>query len=238
MSNLITEKINIPVEDGTEMMLYTAKPKDGQNLPGVMIFQEAFGVNAHIREVTDRLAAEGYIAVAPELFHRTGTAFEGSYADFESVRPHIESLSREGLTTDIISAYRWLISQPGTDKDKIVSIGFCMGGRISVMAATLLPLKAAASFYGSNIAATLHHSIPLLNCSLLLGWGGQDKHITHEQIEKLTKLLDENEKDYVNVVFSKADHGFFNNDRSAYHPVSAAEAWELVKVFFKKSLSA
>ncbi len=236
MANIITQKISIPVEDGTAMMLYSAKPENAQNLPGVMVFQEAFGVNAHIREVTERLAAEGYLAVAPELFHRTGPGFEGNYTDFEPVRPHIESLSREGLTTDIISAYRWLISQPGTDKDKIVSIGFCMGGRISVMAATLLPLKAAASFYGSNIAATLHNSIPLINCSLLLGWGGQDKHITHEQREKLTKLLDENEKDYVNVVFSKANHGFFCDARAAYHPTAAAEAWELVKVFFKRNL--
>lgn len=236
MPDLIREKINVVVEDGTQMALYTARPASAQNLPGVMIFQEAFGVNSHLREVTERIASEGYLAAAPELFHRTAPGFEGDYNDFEPIRPHIEALTREGLSADIIATYHWMASQSFADKNKAASIGFCMGGRISVMAATLLPLKAAASFYGSNIAATLHHSIPLITCPLLLAWGGQDKRITHEQVEKLTRLLDEHQKDYVNMVFSKADHGFFNNEKTAYHPTSAAEAWEVVKVFFKRNL--
>lgn len=236
MKDLISEFIEVGVEDSTVMRLYTARPANAQNLPGVMVFQEAFGVTAHLRDVTERIAAEGYLAVAPELFHRTAPGFEGSYTDFEPIRPHLDALSREGLSADIIAAYHWITNQSFSDKNKVASIGFCMGGRISVMAATLLPLKAAASFYGSNIAATLHHGIPLINCPLLLNWGGQDKHITHEQVEKLTRLLDEHQKDYVNIVFSKADHGFFNNEKVSYHPDSAAEAWELVKVFFKQNL--
>lgn len=236
MNDLIRESIEVKVEDGTVMKLYAARPANGQNLAGVMVFQEAFGVTAHLREVTERIASEGYLAVAPELFHRTAPGFEGSYTDFDSIRPHLDALSREGLSADIIATYHWISSRQFANKDLTGSIGFCMGGRISVMAATLLPLKAAASFYGSNIAATLHHGIPLIDCPLLLAWGGQDKRITHEQVEKLTRLLDEQQKDYVNVVFSKADHGFFNNDRTAYHPASAAEAWELVKAFFRRNL--
>ncbi len=88
MPQLIRNRIELRVNDGTMMSAYVARPEAGRFHSGILVFQEAFGVNGHIRDVTDRFAREGYIAVAPELFHRTAPGFEGNYADFESARPH------------------------------------------------------------------------------------------------------------------------------------------------------
>ena len=83
MDTLRTENVTLPVADGTSMNAYVATPAEGAKLPGLLVFQEAFGVNAaHSRYITERFAKQGYIAIAPELFHRTGPGFEGSYTDF------------------------------------------------------------------------------------------------------------------------------------------------------------
>src|SRR5512135_3457846 len=80
--------VDLHIADGTVMRAFVARPVGAGPHPGIMVFQEAFGVNAHIRDVAGRFAAEGYVAIAQELFHRTAQGFEGNYADFESVRPH------------------------------------------------------------------------------------------------------------------------------------------------------
>ena len=82
-SAIVKEKVELAVADGTRMAAYVARPEHGGPHPGLLVFQEAFGVNHHIRNVTERFAAEGYVAIAPELFHRTAPpGFEGSYTDF------------------------------------------------------------------------------------------------------------------------------------------------------------
>lgn len=233
MSTIVKQFVTVPVSDGTSMQAYVARPDNAEKVPGILVFQEAFGVNAHMRDVTERIAAEGYAAIAPELFHRTAApGFEGSYTDFESVMPHIKAMTPEGTKADIRAAYEQLCSLDNVLTGQIASIGFCMGGRISFVASTLLPLKSAACFYGSGIDA-MQEDYPRVSCPLLLCWGGQDKHITKDKIAAVTDGLTAQQKDYVNVVYSQADHAFFCDARAAYHPRSAAEAWALVKAFWK-----
>ena len=95
--------IQLPLSDGTTMQAYIASPKNtNEPHPGLMLFQEAFGVNNHIRNLADRFAAEGYVVIAPELFHRTAPpGFEGSYADFAAIAPHFQGLTDAGLEEDI-----------------------------------------------------------------------------------------------------------------------------------------
>jgi carboxymethylenebutenolidase len=233
MSNLIKKRADISVSDGTTMNMYIAYPEAKEKLPGILVFQEAFGVNAHIRDVTDRIAAEGYIAIAPELYHRTAPGFEGSYTDFASVGPHMQATSKATLEADIKATYDYFIKMDNVQADKIASIGFCMGGRVSFQASTLLPLKAAACFYGAGIAEGLLGDIGKIKTPLLLCWGGQDKHITKDKVDVITDALTQHEKDFVNVIYSKANHAFFCDARASYHPVAAAEAWALVKEFWK-----
>src|ERR1700691_5601980 len=100
MDNLQTESVTLQVADGTSMNAYVATPVDSGKLPGLLVFQEAFGVNQHIRDVTERFAKQGYVAIAPELFHRTGPGFQGEYTNFPACAPHMQALTPEGLVAD------------------------------------------------------------------------------------------------------------------------------------------
>ncbi|MCL5266737.1 MAG: dienelactone hydrolase family protein [Bacteroidetes bacterium] len=99
--------VDLKVSDGTTMAAYVTRPTDRGKHPGIMVFQEAFGVNSYIRDVADRFAKEGFTAIAPELFHRTGPGFEGNYSDFPGVQPHTSKLTVEGLEADARAAYDW-----------------------------------------------------------------------------------------------------------------------------------
>src|SRR6185437_15324990 len=133
------EKVTLKVDDGTQMAAYVSRPNGGKKLPGIIVLQEAFGVNSHIRDVTERLAGEGYVAIAPELFHRTAPGFEGDYTNFKAVMPHMKALTIPAEEADVHAAHDWLQSQTDVDHSKLFSVGFCMGGRISVLANTILP---------------------------------------------------------------------------------------------------
>lgn len=237
MSALIRNHLSLSTADGTPMQVYISHPTDAAHLPGILVLQEAFGVNAHIRDVTDRIAAEGYYAIAPELFHRTADkGLEIGYGDLPSAKPHLQALSPQGLADDLTTTHKFMCRQKEVDPQRTASIGFCLGGRVSFLASTVLPLKAAASFYGGDLAAMAGDGVAQIPCPLLLCWGGQDAHIPRETRDKVLQLLDQEEKDYVQVVFSKAGHAFFCDQRANYHPASARESWELVKAFWKVHL--
>lgn len=237
MSNLIQKYENLSVSDGSSMRAYVAYPEAVNNLPAVLVFQEAFGVNAHIRNITKRIAHEGYYAVAPELYHRSGAGFEGSYTEFTSVRPHMEAMTRAGLEADILATYDWVQQQSAqVNIRSVVSVGFCMGGRVSVHASSLLPLKAAASFYGAGIMDSISDRIENVQSPLMLCWGGLDQHITKEKIDPLLQALDIHKKSYIHAVFSNADHGFFCDARQSYQPEAAQTAWAMLKAFWASYL--
>src|SRR5580693_1038343 len=128
MDNVQTEKIALQVADGTSMNAYVATPADGGKLPGLLVFQEAFSVNAHIRDVTERFAKQGYVAIAPEFFHRTGPGFEGQYTNFQACMPHMQALTPDGLIADAQAAFDWLQKNSRVQPNSTASVGFCMGG--------------------------------------------------------------------------------------------------------------
>ncbi len=225
------EKIELAVGDGTRMGAYVARPDDGDAHAGVIVLQEAFGVNSHIRNVTERLAGEGYVAIAPGLFHRTGPGFEGDYKNFQAAMPHIQAVTLATAEADLRATFDWLHSQDNVKKDEIHSVGFCMGGRMSFLANSLLALRAAVSFYGARIAPDLLDRAAALHGPMLLIWGGLDKHITPEHRKAVTDALNAHQKTYVNVEFSNADHGFFCDERPAYQPQAARQAWSLMLEF-------
>lgn len=152
-SNVSTDYINLRISDGTQMQAYLARPRSEGKYSGIMVFQEAFGVNAHIRDVTERFASKGFVAVSPELFHRTvPPGWEGSYGDFASVVPHMQAVNDTALGADIRATHEWLTSAPQVDKNATACVGYCMGGRVSFLANALVPVKAAISYYGGGIA--------------------------------------------------------------------------------------
>ncbi len=227
--------VNLNVSDGTTMSAFVARPDNPNRYPGMLVFQEAYGVNGHIRDVTRRLARCGLVAIAPELFHRTAPGFEGRYDDFESVRPLVAGLRVEELEADIAAASAWLVSDPLTDSNRLCSVGFCMGGRVSFLANTVLPLVGAVSFYGGGIAPTLLPRAGSLHGPMLFFWGGLDRHITKEHRRGVADALQENGKQFTWVEFSDADHGFFCDARPSYHRASAAQAWDLLLSFLRST---
>jgi carboxymethylenebutenolidase len=231
-AGVITEKVQLKA-DASPMQAYMARPEGNGPHPGLMVFQEAFGVNAHIRDVTERFAAEGYIAIAPELFHRTAPAgFEAGYGDFGSVRPHLQAVTPEAAEADVRATYEWLHSNAQVRKNEISCVGFCMGGRVSFIADSVVPLHAAVSFYGGGIQDSLDRA-KTLHGPILLIWGGLDKHIALEVRRSVVDAVAVQHKPYVNIEFSQADHGFFCDQRPAYEPKSARQAWALTLEFLR-----
>jgi len=231
---IVKEKTELSVADGTRMAAYVVRPEQEGPHPALLLFHEAFGVNHHIRDVSDRFAAKGYVVIAPELFHRTAPpGFEGSYTDFPAVMPHTKAVTTETAELDLRSAYEWLFSNAQVRSNEISSVGFCMGGRISFIANSVVPLRAAVSFYGGGIVPGLLDRAAKLQAPSLLIWGGLDKHITPEYRTAVTEALNAERKIYVNVEFSGADHGFFCDERAAYEPRSARQAWALTLEFLR-----
>ncbi len=222
--------ITLSVDDGTSMNAYVARPS-GAPRGGLMVFQEAFGVNPHIRDVADRFAREGYLAIAPELFHRTAPGLEAGYTDFPAVVPHIRALTDAGLEADIRAAHAWLPQDL-----PISAVGYCMGGRTACLAAIILPLACSISYYGGGIGPStffpnLLDRLPGIQAPILLFWGGLDKNIPPETTRPVADKLRDAGKPYTCVEFSRADHGFFCDARATYNAEAAIQSWELTKAF-------
>lgn len=225
-----TEKISLETADGTQMSAHVARTTPHPTR-GIIVFQEAFGVNDYIKRIAYRFAGQGFLAIAPELFHRSAPAgFEGSYTDYAGVETHMRALSDEGLVTDGRAAADWLVSQ-GILANNITAIGFCMGGRASFLANATLPLAAAVSFYGGGIAQTLLARAGELHAPQLLIWGGKDTRILPVHTRAVADTLTAAKKPFVEATFSEAGHGFACDARDAYHEPSAREAWALTDAF-------
>lgn len=223
----MSEWIDLSVGDGTSMRAYVAKPIDPPRR-GLLVFQEAFGVNAHVRDVAERFAARGFLAIAPELFHRTAPGFDCAYSEFAKAMPQLEAITEQGLDADAGAAHAWL-ERAGVGANT-AAVGYCLGGRVSFVANSGLPLKAAVSYYGGRIPTVLGRA-PKLSGPMLFFWGGRDHHIPDEQRQAVITGVRDANKTFVDVVFSNADHGFFCDARPSYHAASAAQAWSLTNSF-------
>ncbi|HEX8427945.1 dienelactone hydrolase family protein [Hymenobacter sp.] len=227
--------VALQAADNTSLNAYTAFPTTAGPHPGIILLQEAFGVNGHIRNVADRLAAAGYVVIAPELFHRSAApGLEIPYSNFASAMPHFQAITPEGLTADLQAAYGWLQAQDNVT-EKIGSVGFCLGGRVSFLANAVLPLAAAVSYYGGG-TQQLKNRATDLHAPHLFFWGGLDQHISKAHITEVTEALDAAGKPYINTVISYADHGFHYDERPSYNADAAAEAWAMTLAFFQEKL--
>ena len=233
-----TPYVTLSVSDGSVMQAFIARPPGRARRPGLLLCQEAFGINGHIKDVARRCARAGWTTIAPELFHRTAPAgFAGSYSDFEGVRAHVQGLTVEGLEADVRAAHAWLQGDSRTDPTRVAALGFCMGGRVAYLANATVSLRAAVSFYGGGIAPGLLDRAARLSGPQLFFWGGADTHIPPEQRRAVIDALSQAGKAYTTVEFSEAGHGFFCDQRPSYHAVSARRAWVLTRDFLTAALA-
>ena len=226
------------------MELYESAPEQGSARAkgGVIVVQEAFGVNEHIESVADRLAERGYHAVAPHFFHRAGGGTV-PYGDFSKVIAKYEGLTDEGILVDVDAA-RGHLHDAGWADQTIGIVGFCFGGRVTFLVAARRKLAAAVGYYGGGIVTGRFPQFPTLvdeSATLQTAWlgffGDQDESIPVEDVEKLRAALDQAPVDHDVVRYADAGHGF-NRDISpdAYRPGAAADAWRRMLDWFEKHL--
>lgn len=211
------------------MPAYAARP-DAHATAAVIVVQEAFGVNAHIQDVCRRVAAEGYLAVAPHLFYRTGDP-DLAYDDFPAVGPQMQALSRGNIEDDLDATLGWLDDQ-GFAPGRVGIVGFCMGGSIALFAAVAYPLGAAVTFYGGGVAEGRFGfpSLIELASGLTTPWlglyGDKDQGIPSDQVEALRTAAGRSGVPSEIVRYPDAGHGFHCDARpAAYSPVAARDAW-------------
>lgn len=229
-----SNQVVVRVSDGTTMNAYVARPSGAGSGPGIMVLQDAFGVNPSLREIADRYAGIGFVAIAPELFHRRVTGFTADYNDLEAVMPHVRALTVDDLIADTRACFDWLTTEGGAKRNQIASVGFCMGGRATFIANTALPLAAGISYYGGGIAPALLDRAGQLHGRHLFFWGGQDKGISPEQQHAVADAVRAAGKRFVSVEFSHANHGFFTAHR--HDPDAARESWALGTAFLEDAL--
>ena len=222
------QTLEVDTADGA-MAVYEAVP-DGTPRGGVVVVQEAFGVNDHIQDVTRRFAAERWHAVAPHLFHRAGGG-TAPYGDFSKVLPLFEGLDDDALLTDVDAALG-VLADRGIPADRTAVVGFCMGGRISFLVAAERAIGAAVGFYGGGIVTgrfpqfpTLVDRAPRLQTPWLGLFGDEDASIPVDDVEALRVALGEAPVETEIVRYAGAGHGFHCDVRESFHPDAAADAW-------------
>jgi carboxymethylenebutenolidase len=240
-----SERINVKV-GAASMPAYVAKPEGQGKWPGVVVFQEIFGVNRHIRNVTDRVAAEGYVAIAPEIFHRWAPGLELGY-DATGLGKGIELMGKvkaSDLIADTRATVDALKGRADVGGKGIGAMGFCFGGHATFLAACELPIAAAASFYGGGIAVsapggekpdTVDRANKIKGRVLCL-FGEKDGYIPLDQVDKIRKALENARVRHEVVVYPDVGHGFFCDERADYDKKSADDAWSRVKQLFAEEL--
>ncbi|MBE9160457.1 dienelactone hydrolase family protein [Nodosilinea sp. LEGE 06152] len=245
MTSLVrTETIAIPSGD-TEILAYLAAPSRPGRFGAVVVIQEVFGVNSHIREVVERVAGAGYVAIAPHIYHRQAPRFEVGYdeEDLALGRTYKQGTKAAELLADVQGAIAYLYSQDNVAPDGVGCIGFCFGGHVAYLAATLPEVKATASFYGAGIATlTPGGGEPTLSRTSKIGgtlygfFGENDALISAQEVDQIEAALSEHGVPHKIVRYPGADHGFFCDQRASYNPAAARDAWEQVLELFKTTL--
>lgn len=217
------------------MPAYVARPGGSGPWPAVLVIQEAFGLNDHIKDVARRVAAEGYVALAPDLFYRGGKGRTAGYDNLPKALELMGALRDDEIVADVGSAIAYLEKQADVKKARVGITGFCMGGRVSYLAACALPdeITAAAPYYGGGIPID---RTATLRAPVLAFFGADDPFIPLDSVEKLRTEAARLGKQVEVIVYPGAPHGFFCNERDSYRPEAAADAWEKTKAFFKRHL--
>jgi carboxymethylenebutenolidase len=236
--------ITIDTADGP-MAAHLALP-DARHAPAIIVAQEIFGVNAHIRDVTRRLAQAGFVAIAPELFHRAGAGIDVPYADVAKARPIFASLTNQHLEVDLAATHAALSGHERVMAGCIGVLGFCVGGFAAFLAACRLPVASAVAFYPGGLVQRRPGLLlePLLaeaetmRAPLLLIFGADDASIPPADIAAVGAHLAALGKRHEVEVFPGAGHGFFCEARAAFHPQAAAQAWSRSLAWLSATLPA
>lgn len=221
---------------GTDAKLHTwvVYPERKDKAPVVIVIHEIFGLTDWVRAVADQLAAEGFIAVAPDLLSGKGSNGGGTDAFAgDAVRDAIRKLTPDEVATRLDAARAHALAFPAAAPDRSATIGFCWGGTASFAYATRQPkLNAAVVYYGT--APTDQAALAKIECPVLGCYGGNDARVT-ATVEPTTKAMNDAKKPYAPHVYEGAGHGFLRQ-QSGVNLKAAQQAWAQTIAFLKKAM--
>jgi carboxymethylenebutenolidase len=208
---------------------YLAIPQSGSG-PGVVVIQEWWGLVDHIKDVCDRFAGEGFVTLAPDLYHGKTTKSPDEAGKL------MMALRIDEAEKDLSGAVRYLLDHAATASDKVGVVGFCMGGALSLYTATKNQnIGACVVFYGGH--PKVKPDLPNLHAPVLGIYGERDKSVTPDVVHKLEQQLKSLGKQVDVIIYPNADHAFFNDTRPAvYNAEAAVDAWRRTIDFFGKHL--
>jgi carboxymethylenebutenolidase len=225
MEDTLGRLLTLTTSDQHRLGAYRTDPQ-GKPKGGIVVAQEIFGVNSHIRNVCDRLAAAGYVAAAPALFDRFVRDFESGYSPDEvaHARGFLAKIDWDKMLLDIEAGVNEVKSA-----GPVGVVGFCMGGSVAFLAATRLDgLSAAVAFYGGQI---VKYADEKPKCPVQMHFGEQDAGIPLSDVEIIRQKRPDTE-----IHIYPAGHGFNCDERSAYHEPSATLAWQRTLDFLDKTM--
>lgn len=223
------EMVELATEGGATPA-FVARPVLSRTVPGVVVIQEWWGLNEHIKDVTRRLAQAGFLAIAPDLY-RGEVAEEPSDA-----RRLAMALVREQAMADIQAAVDYLVAQPQVEPKRIGVMGFCLGGGLAMMMAYKgRDVGATVIFYGGGVQPS-DKELRAISAPLLGLYGGADQGIPVAQVREWERKLAEFGKTSEMVVYDGAPHAFFNDTRPSYTPEAAEDAWRRTVAWFQTYL--
>ncbi len=229
---------------GSSMPAYIARP-DPASGPhsAVIVLQEIYGVNKEMKRITDLVASVGYVGLALNFYHRTDPAHfqpytnEGTEKGFQIAG----TVGRETLRQDVTAAIQYLNAQDYVKKGKIATWGFCFGGSVAFVTATLPGLAGAVCFYGGSIAQPFPNGEPEgltdasdVKCPLLLVYGEDDPYISADDCARTNQALAQAGKDFQIQEYPGVGHAFFRESTEHMQSAVVADAWDLVQAFFKR----
>ena len=234
--------VDINVDDGSTMEGYLTQPEGNGRHPAVVVIQEIWGVNSHIQAVTDRLPSQGYVGLAPAMFHRQGSMIAGLHEELQTAVGWMQQCTDAGILADVNAAVNYLKGQSSVN-GKIGIVGFCFGGRVAYLAAcNVSDLSASVVFYGGNIGVALGDGqTPLeqtasINCPVLGLFGEEDANPTPDFVNEIDAEMTRQGKAHEFHQYAGAGHGFYCEARGSYRPEAAQDAWDKAMAWFDQNL--
>jgi carboxymethylenebutenolidase len=242
--SLRAESIMITGQNGDDIQAYLAQPHGDAARGGVVVIHHMPGYDRATKEIVRRFATMGYDAICPNLYWRD--APDASPDDAAAACRAKGGVPDERLVGDVAGAADYLRSLPSSN-GKVATIGYCSGGRQSVLAACNLDVDAAVDCYGAFVVGTPPEGFPLqvgnlvdqlpnLRCPLLGLFGNEDSYPSPAQVDELEQILKDNDKTYEFHRYDDAGHAFFAPDRPSYRVAAANDGWERIGAFYGKYL--
>ena len=226
--------VNVKAADGGSFRAYVAKPAIGSG-PGLVLCQEIFGVNKHIRDLADNYAEEGYSVIAPDLFWRLkpGIELSGTEADVPEGFTYYQKFDVRKSIDDIAAAVKALRAMPEC-KGKVGAVGFCLGGKLAYLAAAHAGVDCAVAYYGVGIEASLEEA-DNIRVPIVMHFAGADKFVPPEAVAKIRSTFSMRKEAEI-YVYPGVDHAFNNPGRASYDKPAAMMAHSRTIALFRRAM--